>query len=79
MSDNRLLPYAVACHEQGLERMTVWTPQGWKPPKGFPRRELLCCPTEGGNTWSISTSKLIRYLTQEARTTQAARSQDEHD
>ena len=62
MKNDDLLTHAKACKLQGLDRMTVWTPQGWKAPKGFPRRELLCIPTEGGKTWSVSTDRLLAWL-----------------
>jgi hypothetical protein len=46
----------------GLKTMSIWTPDGWKAPKGFPRRTLLCKPTQGGNTWSVSAAGMCRFL-----------------
>jgi hypothetical protein len=46
----------------GLKTMAIWTPEGWKAPKGFPRRVLLCKPSQGGSTWSVSAAAMCRYL-----------------
>ena len=52
---------AQTCLAHGLTHMNVWTPQGWKPPKGFPRRELLCVPAMGGRTSSVDAAKLVKW------------------
>lgn len=41
---------------------TIWAGDGWVAPKGFPRRELLCCPTIGGKTWRVKTQRLLKFL-----------------
>jgi hypothetical protein len=57
-----LLQRARLLKSHGIERMNVWTPEGWKAPKGFPRRELMCKPTIGGSTWDVSVARLVAYL-----------------
>jgi hypothetical protein len=48
--------------ELGHDGLQVWVPQGWKAPKGFPKRELLCCPSAGGRTYRVDARKLHDYL-----------------
>jgi hypothetical protein len=62
MSNTELLATARTLADQDVEWMQVWTPQGWKAPKGFPRRTLLCKPTAGGSTWTVSVQRLIAWL-----------------
>jgi hypothetical protein len=62
MKDPQLLAEARALLRMDVEYMAVWTPQGWKAPKGFPRRELLCIPSTGGKTWQVKTARMVKYL-----------------
>lgn len=63
-ADSELRASAIALDAMGIEFMTVWTPQGWRAPKGFPRRELLCCPAKGGKTSRINVRRLLGYFDQ---------------
>ena len=62
INTNNVAALAMLAECVGMKRMSIWTPDGWKAPKGFPRRSLLCCPSKGGNTWQISPAGLLRYL-----------------
>ena len=63
MTDAKDMLYTARLFEaQSVKQMTIWTPDGWKAPKGFPRRELLCKPTTGGNAWRVSVPRLIAWL-----------------
>lgn len=62
MTNAILLATARTLADAGAQSMSVWTPQGWKAPKGFPRRTLLCKPTVGGSTWTVSVQRLITWL-----------------
>lgn len=62
MTRDYLLKTARVCKLVGLANATIWTPADWKAPKGFPRRTLLCVPTAGGKTWSVSTDRLLAWL-----------------
>lgn len=62
MNAEHLKTLALLCEHAEAETITVWTPQGWKAPKGFPRRELLCCPTQGGKTWRINRKRLLAWV-----------------
>lgn len=53
---------AILCRAMGQKSMTFWSPDGWKAPKGFPRRSLVCKPTQGGSTWAVGTLAMCRYL-----------------
>lgn len=55
---------ALVLQEQGATHISLWHPQGWKAPRGFPRRELLCTPTQGGSTVSVRLDKLIAWCQQ---------------
>lgn len=61
MNLEHLKTLLVLAENSPCESLNVWTPQGWKAPKGFPRRELLCCPSKGGNTWRINREKLLAW------------------
>jgi hypothetical protein len=52
---------ARALEREGLKHMTVWTPQGWKPPAGFPRRYFLSAPTSGGRNYHVRVDKLLAW------------------
>ncbi len=62
MKDATLQIAVQTAVEQGWPTFTIWTPQGWQAPKGFPRRELLCCPSEGGRTWRVDSLRLLAWL-----------------
>lgn len=62
INTTNLASLAMFAAGSGIKTMSIWTPDGWKAPKGFPRRRLMCCPTIGGKTWQISPAGLLRYL-----------------
>jgi hypothetical protein len=66
MKDPFLLLEARALVREGVEFMTVWTPQGWRAPRGFPRKELLCVPSMGGKTWRVNAARLVKFLESQA-------------
>ncbi len=51
----------------GKERaaVTIVLPEGWKPPRGFPRRELLCVNSAGQRVCRVNAWRLLRFLTKE--------------
>jgi len=57
-----LTTHALACVAVGIKHMSIWTPDDWSAPKGFPRRSLLCRPSVGGKTWRVSAAAMCRYL-----------------
>ncbi len=61
MTLTHLKQSAQAALKAGLSHMTVWTPEGWKAPKGFPRRELLGISAFGGKSWSVSAKALVKW------------------
>lgn len=52
----------VAALGRGSEALTLKIPRGWKPPKGFPRRELMCETSHGGPVWRIDARRLLAWL-----------------
>lgn len=62
MTPDRMRQDAAAVLGAGLKRLSFWAPHCWKPPKGFPRRELLCCPYDGGSMWSVDAARLLKFL-----------------
>lgn len=54
--------HAEALHEDERSWMTLVLPKGWKAPKGFPRRELLCEREDGGRAVSVNVRRLLRWI-----------------
>lgn len=46
----------------GGYRVTMVTPKGFKPPKGFPRGELLCINADGDSVKQYDPVKVMRWL-----------------
>jgi hypothetical protein len=57
-----IIALALLADGFGLEHFTIWTPDAWKAPKGFPRRELMCKPTQGGTTWRVKTKRYLKFV-----------------
>lgn len=57
-----IIAVALLADGFGLEWLTIWTPDDWKAPKGFPRRELLCVPSAGGKTWRVKTKRFLKFV-----------------
>lgn len=62
MNRTNVVAHALLADGFGMEYFTIWTPEGWKAPKGFPRRELLCVPATGGATWRVKTKRLLKFF-----------------
>lgn len=57
-----IVHWARQAEAAGLEYFSIWTPDGWVAPKGFPLRELLCNPATGGSTWSVKTKRFLKFV-----------------
>ena len=53
---------ALVLKGQHVERISFWASDDWRAPKGFPRKELLCVPAQGGKTWSVKVDKLLAFM-----------------
>lgn len=46
---------------EGATRVSLAPPKGWRPPKGFPRGELLC-ETQTGRVYSYPVDRLLAWV-----------------
>ena len=42
--------------------IAIVTPSPWKPPKGFPRRTLLCVNRSGEHVYRVRADKLLEWM-----------------
>ena len=61
MTPEQMAKEALAAVQAGT-RMTMVRIRGKKPPRGFPRGELLCENSDGRNVYSYDPSRIIAWL-----------------
>ena len=48
--------------ERGWKAVVLLTPEGWEPPAGFPRRELMCVNAMKQRVVRVKTRALVGWL-----------------